>query len=278
MCLYMDRQAINPFVLEKPTFSHFPTSRTRMASSISKSRPLLFVFLCFINVAQQQQQNQLLDIICVKEKGTFARNSIYHANLHHLLSTIASNTRINYGFYKASYGAKRDQVNAIALCRGDVHVASCRQCIYRSASVLQKRCPNLKEAVIWHDNCMLRYSNRYFFGNMEFGPWFWMFNPTKVPNPGAFTRTLRSLLNRLIFKAASGSSLLKYATGSIATRRNPPNIYALVQCSPDLSKQGCITCLNKATALLPNCCAGKQGGRVIAPSCNFRYEIGRFYG
>ncbi|ESR62364.1 hypothetical protein CICLE_v10018264mg, partial [Citrus x clementina] len=183
---------------------------------------------------------------------------------------------INYGFYKTSYGAKQDQVNAIALCTGDVNVASCRQCIYRSTFVLQKRCPNQKEAVIWYDNCMLRYSNRYFFGNMEFGPWFWMYNLKKVPNPGAFTRAVRSLLNTLILKAASGSSRLKYATGF--TTRSSPNIYALVQCSPDLSKHGCITCLNNSIALLSKCCTGKQGGRFVAPNCNFRYETGRFYG
>lgn len=111
-------------------------------------------------------------------------------------------------FTKPLTEQSKDQVNAIALCRGDVNVASCRQCIYRSTFVLQKRCPNQKEAVIWYDNCMLRYSNRYFFGNMEFGPWFWMYNLKKVPNPGAFTRAVRSLLNTLIFKAASGSSCL----------------------------------------------------------------------
>lgn len=76
MCIYMDRRAINPFFLKKPTFSP-PTSRTRMACSISNLKLLLFVVLCFIKVAQQQQQP--LDSVCVGRgrKGTLPRNSIY---------------------------------------------------------------------------------------------------------------------------------------------------------------------------------------------------------
>lgn len=76
MCIYMDRRAINPFFLKKPTFSP-PASRTRMACSISNLKLLLFVFLCFIKVAQQQQQP--LDSVCVGRgrKGTLPRNSIY---------------------------------------------------------------------------------------------------------------------------------------------------------------------------------------------------------
>nr|TKR98846.1 hypothetical protein D5086_0000198840 [Populus alba] len=31
------------------------------------------------------------------------------------------------------------------------------------------------------------------------------------------------------------------------------------------------------TGLIPECCNARQGGRVIYPSCNFRYEIDRFY-
>ncbi|TXG47146.1 hypothetical protein EZV62_026440 [Acer yangbiense] len=39
----------------------------------------------------------------------------------------------------------------------------------------------------------------------------------------------------------------------------------------------CSDCLSKATDLLPTCCYGRQGGRVVSSSCNFRYEIAHFY-
>ncbi|KAJ0024957.1 hypothetical protein Pint_07108 [Pistacia integerrima] len=70
-------------------------------------------------------------------------------------------------------------------------------------------------------------------------------------------------------KAASGGCHRKFARGN-RTTPSCQTIYALVQCTPDLSEQQCIDCLNNATALIPTACAGKQGCRVIAPSCNFR--------
>ena len=40
------------------------------------------------------------------------------------MSSLASNTQIDYGFYKLSVGQVPDQVNAIALRRGDVPLNS----------------------------------------------------------------------------------------------------------------------------------------------------------
>ena len=53
---------------------------------------------------------------------------------------------------------------------------------------------------------------------------------------------------------------------------------ALVQCTPGLSQTSCSDCLLSAFGQIPLCCDGKQGGRVIAPSCNFRYEEYPFFG
>ncbi|TXG47162.1 hypothetical protein EZV62_026456 [Acer yangbiense] len=39
----------------------------------------------------------------------------------------------------------------------------------------------------------------------------------------------------------------------------------------------CSDCRSKATDLLPKCCQGRQGRRVVSPSCNIRYEIDHFY-
>uniref|UniRef100_A0A2N9G2S7 non-specific serine/threonine protein kinase n=1 Tax=Fagus sylvatica TaxID=28930 RepID=A0A2N9G2S7_FAGSY len=54
-------------------------------------------------------------------------------------------------------------------------------------------------------------------------------------------------------------------------------LYYLVQCTPDLNSTGCNSCLLAAINLLPWCCSGKQGGRIVFPSCNIRYEFYHFY-
>ncbi|XP_031260608.1 cysteine-rich repeat secretory protein 38-like isoform X2 [Pistacia vera] len=181
-------------------------------------------------------KQEILQHFCLSEPGNFSENSAYKSNLNRLLSSLSSNTKINYGFYIASSGQDPDIVRGMALCRGDVKPDICRGCINDSSLELSKLCPNQKEAVIWYDYCMLR-----------------------------------TLLDRLIKKAASGGCHRKFARGN-RTTPSCQTIYALVQCTPDLSEQQCIDCLNNATALIPTACAGKQGCRVIAPSCNFRYE------
>ena len=54
-------------------------------------------------------------------------------------------------------------------------------------------------------------------------------------------------------------------------------LYSLVQCTPDLSGTDCNNCLQDAIKILPSCCSGKQGGRIVFPSCNLRYELYQFY-
>ncbi|KAJ4703253.1 Cysteine rich receptor like kinase [Melia azedarach] len=246
---------------------------------MASSRVLLFFFcsiflhLVALTIAQQ---NNLLSHNCTSNEGNFTTNSTYQANLYQLLSSLSSNTQIDYGFYNASNGRDFNQVNAMALCRGDIKPDSCRSCVSTSILELPKRCPNEKEAFMWSDNCMLRYSHRNFFGDMQFAPWFWMLTDTNVSDADTFNQAVGTLLDSLKNKAASGDSHRKFATGN-KNASNSQTIYALVQCTPDLSTQECRDCLTNATALLPTCCNGKQGGRVVGASCNLRYETNQFF-
>jgi hypothetical protein len=91
-----------------------------------------------------------------------------------------------------------------------------------------------------------------------------------------FDGDLQKLLESLKNEAAAGGSLRKFAAGN-ASAPNFMTLYALVHCTPDLSHQQCIGCLDDATKAIPQCCAGKEGGRVIMPSCNIRFEVYSFF-
>lgn len=54
-------------------------------------------------------------------------------------------------------------------------------------------------------------------------------------------------------------------------------IYAFVQCTPDLSRRRCERCLEEAFGDIASH-NGSIGGRVITPTCNFRYEVYNFLG
>ncbi|XP_062088348.1 cysteine-rich receptor-like protein kinase 44 [Humulus lupulus] len=245
---------------------------------------LLIFVLChifFLVAKQATAQQDFLYQFCLNDKGNYTLNSTYHANLNHLLNTFPSSQNDNgYGFYNLSYGKGSDQVYAIGLCRGDAKPDDCRSCLNDSTHLLPDICPKQKEAVGWYDTCMLHYSNRSMLGSPNTTTTvFYMCNTHNVSssNVKAYFSSLKRLLDDLRSIAASGDSLRKYATGS-ASAPDVSTIYALVQCTPDLSELQCIHCLDMVYGLIPQCCDGKVGGRVVGRTCNIRYEKYLFYG
>ncbi|GKV42307.1 hypothetical protein SLEP1_g49720 [Rubroshorea leprosula] len=148
-------------------------------------------------------------------------------------------------------------------------------CISNATAELRNRCPNQKEAVLWYDDCMFRYSNAAIKAE-SFHPNFNMSDKNNVLNVSAFNSALDTLPYNLTNRAASGSSLRKFAK---RTATAPPSytIYALVQCIPYLSQQLCSHCLSQSFTQIPACCNRKQGGRVAGTSCNLRFETYSFY-
>ncbi|KAJ7967620.1 Cysteine-rich receptor-kinase-like protein [Quillaja saponaria] len=238
---------------------------------------LLFPSLFLILIIQTTAQPNFPYQFCRNDKGNYTANSTYKANLNTLLSNLTSNTEIDYGFYNSSYGQNSDEVYAIGLCRGDVKPDDCRSCLNDTIVLLPEVCPNQKEAIAGYDNCMLRYSNRSLYGILETSPSFLAGNGANATDPDRFNQATRDLLDSLRSRAASGSSLRKYAAGN-ATGPNFQTIFALVQCTPDLSQQNCTDCLvGTFSDIAGSNILDKRGGRIIKPSCNFRYENSRFY-
>ncbi|XP_044495911.1 putative receptor-like protein kinase At4g00960 isoform X2 [Mangifera indica] len=234
------------------------------------------LFLCFIllHIAKPTiAQPDFLYYRCENSKGNYTANSTYQANLNALLSTVSSNTN---GFYNFSVGQNSDKVNAMALCRGDVKVEDCRSCLNDSRHKLTQLCPNQMEAIGWYDQCLLRYSNRSIFGTSEVLPRYSKWNNNNVSSVAEFNQVLQTLMDSLKNKAQSGGSLLKFAAGNTSAP-DFKTLYGLVQCTPDLTDMDCNDCLDTIIGQFSDCCAGKEGGRVLVPSCNIRYEVYRFY-
>ncbi|GLU23220.1 hypothetical protein SLE2022_392430 [Rubroshorea leprosula] len=235
-----------------------------------------FVSLFLIHLLTLSSSQRELEFKeCLLDRGNFTSNSTYQASLNHIFSSFTSDTENDYGFYNISFGQNSDQVNAIALCRGDVIPFDCINCIKDAAAGLKSLCPNQKAAIQSYVNCMLRYSDRSIYGILESSFNFhYKWNGYKAKNITAFNYTLNNLLDSLISRAASGDSHRKFATGTVAVPDSLP-IYALVQCTPDLSQQQCTSCLS--IGKIKVCCEGGLGGRAVGPNCNLRFETYSFY-
>ncbi|CAN6690010.1 unnamed protein product [Malus baccata var. baccata] len=240
----------------------------------------LFPILLLMTNQALGQVPDFLRHFCVNENGNYTTNSTYQTNLNRLLFSLPSEENSNgYGFYNASYSqnSSNEQIYAIGLCRADVMAEDCRTCLNNSRYALPQRCPNQKEAIGWHDECMLRYSNRSFYGVMETSPSFYVQNSNNISSSGldGFNQELRKVVDRIRSEAAAGGSLRKSAFGN-ASVPTSKTVYALAQCTPDISKQACSDCLGGAFVDIHQCCEGTEGGRVFTPSCNLRFEVFSF--
>ncbi|CAN4083858.1 unnamed protein product [Withania somnifera] len=194
----------------------------------------------------------------------FSPNSTYDTNLNILLSNLSQNMD-SFGFYNSSIGQDSDNVSFIAQCRGDQKLQACRDCINNANRKILEVCPYKKSAFGYYENCTLRYSNESIIGNVANNLY-----------PDEFMQDLRPLLESLRSQASKGGKK-KYASN---TTQGPDfqNIYALVQCTADLSAQSCFSCLDTGFRSLPQCsCYGKQSLQFLMPSCNFRYELTPFF-
>ncbi|XP_048438364.1 cysteine-rich receptor-like protein kinase 44 isoform X2 [Pyrus x bretschneideri] len=236
---------------------------------------LIFIFPILFNlIPPTTSQN---DGICTdnptycwkcSDTGTYTPGGMYQNNLNSLLSSFTTNTEISSGFYNFSKGQDPNKVNAIALCRGDLSQDACHTCLNDSINALLQNCStHPKEAIMWKEPCMVRYSNNLIFGIEKEDPIKFVPGPNPAKDPAQFDLVLNPLLSTLIEKAASGDSIKKFAAGH-ATVPGGETIYALVQCTPDINQPNCSNCLTKAVSNIPGCCGGKQGGRVLKPSCN----------
>jgi hypothetical protein len=118
---------------------------------------------------------------------------------------------------------------------------------------------------------MLRYSNRSIHGVIETSPSFYMWNPNNVSANyvDQFNDDHRSLLESLRNQAVAGGSLRKFAAAGNATAPNFQTLYAVVQCTPDLSEEDCnrltVTWLG-LSKIFHNVVMGSKVGESLHPA------------
>ncbi|CAB4319785.1 unnamed protein product [Prunus armeniaca] len=198
--------------------------------------------------------------------STLAGNSTstFKSNLNQLLSTLSSNSNRNdtAGFYNATVGT----AYGLFLCRRDVSARICEECVANATSEALLRCPDNQQAVVWYDHCMLRYSNQPFYSEAATSPY--------VAEPAELNDVLVTTLENLVPKAAKATDKFATEKATFTADLILYTVYSLGQCTQDLSAADCIACLREgATQLVMS----KQGGRVLYPSCNVRFEMYPFY-
>ncbi|KAL3522079.1 hypothetical protein ACH5RR_014913 [Cinchona calisaya] len=244
----------------------------------SISLPNLLFLSCMVYLFTfNRAQELLLDKRCENNNT----NTAYQANLNFLLSTLSSNaSRVANGFYNATAGAVQDPSNTVYglfLCRGDISNDACQQCVESASREILQLCPKAKTAIVWFDTCLLRYSSESIFSRLDDRNPITQYSSENVTETNSFNQALVNTMDEIAQRAADDRSSGKYFAVKEANYSEFNSLYALGQCTPDLSSVDCRTCLTNAISVLPNCCLSRLGARILFPSCNIRFENWRFY-
>ncbi|KAF8086799.1 hypothetical protein N665_0612s0019 [Sinapis alba] len=214
--------------------------------------------------------------------GYFRPNGTYDTNRRLILSSLPPNVTSQEGlFFNGSIGQEPNRVYAIGMCIPGSTVQDCSDCIKNASEDLIQNCPNQTNAFRWPGDptlCLVRYSNTSFLGSADLDP------PAVLTNTGdiksnltEFTKTWEDLVVGMIDAASTAkstpSSSSNHYKADIAPTRALENIYALMQCTPDLSSGDCDNCLRQSARDYQSCCSQKQGGVVMRPSCFFRWDL-----
>ncbi|XP_057985403.1 cysteine-rich receptor-like protein kinase 25 [Hevea brasiliensis] len=169
-------------------------------------------------------------------------------------SPLSSNSTLSSGFYNTSTGQNPDNVYGLYLCRGDLSADVCKDCVTLATRDIVQLCLTQKE-----DEYLLRNSNEFIFSSMAKEPVVYLWNSQNITVQERFEEPLMITIDDTASQAANASSRAKkFAISEFYIASKALHTYAV------------------AISRLPNCRIGKQGGRVLFPSCNIRYEIYEF--
>ncbi|KAI9124119.1 hypothetical protein K1719_005419 [Acacia pycnantha] len=195
-----------------------------------------------------------------------------------LYLNMSSNFTDNNGFYRTNVGNKSNTVYSLFMCRGDIPAELCRECVNEGIKQLNTWCSSSKEAIIWVDMCMLRYSNRSFFATVDTQPIYTKSGADMLQNQReSCNRLLTKTLNDLVAETPKSVHVKNFATKKELSITEFKTMYTLAQCTPNLSSLDCEKCLQGALDHIKSCCLGKKGGQAMNPSCNLRFELYLFY-
>ncbi|XP_024004624.1 cysteine-rich receptor-like protein kinase 11 isoform X2 [Eutrema salsugineum] len=239
----------------------------------------LFSILCFVLISFGVSS---VSAQTCMDNGNFRPNGPYDTNRRLILSSLPSNVTAQDGlFYNGSIGQEPNRVYAVGMCIPGSDPDDCSECIKTASDGLIQTCPNQTNAFTWPGEptlCHVRYSNTSFSGTADLDPRVLLTNIGDLnSNLTEFRTVWERLVGRMITAASearntSSSSNNHYAADTEALT-SIRTIYALMQCTPDLSTSDCDNCLRQSAIDYQSCCGEKQGGVVMRPSCFFRWDL-----
>jgi hypothetical protein len=214
-------------------------------------------------------------------------------NLKQVAATLPKNTSSSpLHFATTTFGQAPDVVYALALCRGDVlNDTACGDCVASTFDMVTPPPPQTcyQAAYYYGGICRLVYSGDNILApsnttgdNGDDTP-FTRWNPNNITAGGGDaddTRLIVSRVHELVVETvqlAARTAPRRFATGVVDSGAIFPKVYSLAQCTPDLSADDCLACLQRLLDMVNSTMALRMGAQIHVIRCYFRYEAYAFY-
>ncbi|XP_058767176.1 cysteine-rich receptor-like protein kinase 25 [Vicia villosa] len=200
-----------------------------------------------------------------------------------LFSSLSSNAILT-SFFKTTVETTEETLYGLFMCRGDIALSHtlCQLCVQDATKRISSECPSSKEAVIWYDKCLLRYSYHSLISDINTtAPKFHQFNMANTSHLNMLqsfaTWKLADILSQVQNLQTGDSTLKNYETKSVKLNDHQ-TIYTLAQCTPDLSDGDCGSCLQNIFQYeIPWNSLASPEGKILYPSCYMMFGLSQFY-
>ncbi|CAJ1977955.1 unnamed protein product [Sphenostylis stenocarpa] len=200
-------------------------------------------------------------------------SSAYQTNLDKILTWMSSDAATSNGYNHTTIGTN-SSAYGLYDCGGGVVGYFCQFCVSTATKEAAQLCPSNVSALVWNDYCVIRYSNEDFFGKALTYPTWHTVGTKNVSNITEIQKG-EDFVRSLIRKATNESNLLYYKDGFNLSATE--SRYGVVQCTRDLTNEGCRQCLEDILAEVPTCCEQKVAWMVWSGSCLIKYDDHIFY-
>ncbi|XP_010999540.1 PREDICTED: cysteine-rich repeat secretory protein 38-like [Populus euphratica] len=194
----------------------------------------------------------------------------YQANLSDLLNSLVANAPIQNGFYTTAAGKGANKIYGLTQCRGDISATDCAACI-KNVTVVQG-CSNSIDATLWYQWCLVRYSDRSFFGELDLSGIMAIHNDTNFEDAKVVSEGL-NFTKKLASTTPNQPSMFYTAVLDVGQSGKR---YGMAQYTRDLSKSNCGKCLFQLVTSL-NIIGNKRSWDISGSSCRMWYSDYQFY-
>lgn len=210
-------------------------------------------------------------------------DTAYRSNLNALAATLVAGSRANGSAVGAAgVPSSPDAAYGLALCRGDFRGNACARGLRDALSSAVNDSenafgcgPELRDITLFYDRYQLRLSGADFLSGADGNAPRWAGNNTNFVTPADAAQRFDALVRELVTTIAgiAAGEPGRYATGRSWFDEQRLKLFALVQCTVDMSTERCRACLDGLISAFPATFpSGQRGGRILVPRCTVRYE------